>query len=261
MDSVPSDAYVVPWMRPYQPYPYYYFGEILVSSSIDTVMADALKLNMTFRISIWNGTTRVIPSTVYLGHDQNYLFIGGKFVGMYNNPANIFSSDEPNVLGIYFDVGNDGILKTPESGSRYYVSIGVPPHETSVSATYGDIIWAYEPTQSKRTIWWPAQNYLFPHGTSSTAFANGTARYDNSTGTVTILFARFLRRPGTEDFNAFQMRPGERWVMGFLFELWFEKSFDNRVDGWPYSIYPYLSDDSSWWPKLAIDLTNPPANM
>jgi len=259
IDSVPAGAYVVPWLHPSQSY-HSTFWEILDNSDIDTVMAGALKLNITFRINMWNDTTRVIPSTVYLGHDQNYLFIGGKFVGMYNNPW----PDESNVFGIYFDVANDGMLKTPESGSRYYLEIDTSvygPFGPSMSETYGDMIWAYEPDQFKRSIWWPAENYLFPHGTGGTTLANMTARYDNSTGTVNVLLARRLRTPGTENSNAFQMRPGERWTMGFLLELYFEKSFDNRVDGWPRNIYPYLSNDSSWWPKLVIDLTNPPANI
>lgn len=256
IDVVPTGAYVVPWMRPHP-----YFGQIPTTFDIDAVMADALKLNMTFRISMWNGTTRVIPSTVYLGHDSKHLFVGGRFAGMYSNPASLPNDTQPNLFSILFDVTNDGLLKTPEAGSGFGVNIDVP-EETLVLTQWDDMVWVYERYTYKHMMWMPAQNYLLPNAArAGSSVAAQTAEYDNSTGTVTILFARFLRTPGTEDFNALQMRSGERWVMGFLIELWYQKELDNRVDGWPKKTYGEWSDDSSWWPKLVIDLANPPPNM
>ncbi len=79
-----------------------------------------------------------------------------------------------------------------------------------------------------------------------------------------VLFSRFLSRPALSEIDALQMKFGERWVMGFLIELGYNTwygTYTDFVDGWPQKIYPYLSNDSSWWPKLVIDLTNPPANM
>ena len=84
IDTIPSDAYVVPWMQPnpsisvlktYQSNPY---GP--PPFNVDSVMANALKLNMTFNITVSSGP-RVIPSTVYLGHDEHYLYVGGEFRG------------------------------------------------------------------------------------------------------------------------------------------------------------------------------------
>jgi hypothetical protein len=257
IDPVPAGAYIVPWMRPNP-----WFGQIPATFNIDAVMAYALKLNMTFRINMWDGTTRVIPSTVYLGHDQNYLYIGGKFVSMYSNPASEPNGwTEPNVFSIYFDVANSGVLKTPEAGSSYAVTIDVP-QETLTAGGCSDMVWAYESTTYKHMVWMPAENYLGPiKGETIFSLAAQTAEYDNSTGTVTILFARYLNRPGMEDINALQMRPGERWVMGFLLELKYQKELDNRVDGWPKTTFGIWSNDSSWWPKMVIDLTNPPPSF
>lgn len=255
-DSVPSGAYVVPWMRPYP-----YFGQIPVKFDIDAVMAGALSLNMTFRISLWDGTTRVIPSTVYLGHDGSHMYIGGRFSGMYSNPASLPNDTQPNRFSILFDVANDGLLKTPEAGSSFGVNIEVP-EEVLVLTQWDDMVWVYERNTYKHMIWMPAYNYLIPDARRAGSSVTGqTAEYEDSTGTITILFSRLLRTPGTEDFNALQMRLGERWIMGFLLELGYQKELDNRVDGWPKKTYGEWSDDSSWWPKLVIDLTNPPANM
>jgi hypothetical protein len=255
VDKVPAGAYIVPWMQPYP-----YFGQIPDTFNIDAVMTNALKLNMTFRINMWDGTTHVIPSTVYLGHDSKYLYVGGRFVNMYSNPASQpYGDTQPNVFWIYFDVAGSGELKTPEAGSLYGVTIDVP-QETLVGGQWDDIVWVYESTQYKHMAWIPAYNYLLPNARrAGSSIVAQTAEYDNSTGTVTILFARLLRTPGTEDFNALQMRPGERWVMGFLLELEYQKELDNRVDGWPKKTYLEWSSNSSWWPKLVIDLTNPPA--
>jgi hypothetical protein len=257
IDKVPAGAYVVPWMQPYP-----YFGHIPETFNIDAIMAYALKLNMTFRISMWDGTTRVIPSTVYLGHDSKYLYVGGRFVNMHSNPTSEPNGwTEPNIFCIFFDVAGSGVLKTPEAGSSFGVTIDVP-QETLVAVMWDDMVWTYDPNTYKHMMWMPSQNYLLPNaGRAGSSIAAQMAEYDNSTGTVTILFARFLRTPGTEDFNALQMRPGERWVIGFLLELEYQKELDNRVDGWPKKTYGIWSNDSSWWPKLVIDLTNPPPTI
>ncbi len=88
--------------------------------------------------------------------------------------------------------------------------------------------------------------------------------YDNSTGTLTILLARKLSCPGNSEVNQLQMKLGERWVIGFLAQVGFITDlgqFQDYVDGWPSNIYPYESTDSSWWPKMVIDLTNPPTTI
>jgi hypothetical protein len=46
--------------------------------------------------------------------------------------------------------------------------------------------------------------------------------------------------------------------MGFLIELQYQKELDNRADGWPRKTYGEWSNDTSWWPKMTIDLTTPP---
>jgi hypothetical protein len=256
IDKIPDGTYIVPWMSP-EPW----FGQMPENFSIDVVMTDALKLYITFRIDMWDGTTRTIPSTVYLGHDKDFLYVGGKFVGMYSNPASVPGDTQPNVFDILFDVTNSGVLKSPESGSGLAVNIGVPK-DVPEGYSFADMTWQYEPHLYKRMIWLPADNYLGPPNFQQVfAFAAHAIEYDNSTGTVTMLFARFLSRSGTENINALQMRPGERWVMGFVLELWYQKERDNRFDGWPRNIYPYESNDSSWWPKMVIDLTNPPSTI
>jgi hypothetical protein len=263
-DPIPEGAYVAPWMRPnpsikelnlhaqqpYGPPPF----------DIDSVMANALKLNMTFNISIPGGT-RVISSTVYLGHDSEYLYVGGKFCGMGLNPASTPNCTVPHVFSVFFDVADDGVLKQPESGSSFEAYIT----ERWIGGwSYDDIIWVDYVGDYDRASWIPSGNYYTYYlGKPQTVFGieDGIKEYDNSTGTVTMLFSRRLFCAGNAEVNALQMRPGERWVMGFLIELSYVTNtgrFGDYVDGWPRNIYPYLSNDSSWWPKLCIDLTNQP---
>ena len=128
-----------------------------------------------------------------------------------------------------------------------------------------DYVWMDYDENDKRACWTFADDYyqIYQHrAMPAYAVDLGAAWYDNSTGTVTMIFSRSLRLPETSDSNALQMRPGERWVMGFVLELglatWYEV-WSDFVDGWPQKTYPYLSSNSSWWPKLAIDLSNQPA--
>jgi hypothetical protein len=269
VDAVPAGAYVVPWMSPnpsvkdleakwpQQPYGPPFFD-------IDSVMADALKLTMTLNISILGGS-RIVPSTVYLGHDSTDLYVGGKFVGMYGNPVTPSTPGpnnpiRPNIMDILFDVNNDGVLETPESGSRIgaFVYAG-----EAFAVEYVDKLWVYVPMYG-RASWILSNNYYseFLHKPQTVmAYDYYTGEYDNSTGTVTMIFSRLLNCPGNIEANTLQMRPGERWVMGFLSEMGLEtdiSSFGDYMDGWPRNDYPYLSGNCSWWPKLAIDLTNPP---
>lgn len=262
IDSVPSGAYVVPWMMPCTN-----ITQLSEGYDIDQVMAYAMKFDITFKIETTNGTG-IIPSTIYLGHDSEYLYVGGKFVGMGSNPATPpHGWTPPNVFSIFFDTANSGTLTTPESGSGVGVNIDVP-QETLVADSYEDIVWVYEPNIYKRMIWMPASNYLGPiKGQTVTGIRAQACTYDNSTGTITILLARFLRKPDMREINALQIRSGERWVMGFLLQLEYQTDFINQTtnwpinwaDGWPRNVYQKWSNDSSWWPKIVIDLTNPPS--
>jgi len=256
LDQIPDGAYVVPWMQPSASFEQLR-EETLVRGTFDTdvAMANALKINMTFRINMWDGTTRVIPSTVYLGHDSQYLYVGGKFVGMYSNPDSDANSSAPECFQVLFDVANKGVLQTPESGSMVGVTVRVPD-DTFWGWQYHDVVWVYEGNVYKRMIWMPADNYY--SGGFNDSLKDEACGYENYTGTITMLFSRFLRVDNAQ-VNALQMKPGERWVMGFLFELWYQKVLDNRVDGWPQKTFGAWSSNSSWWPKMVIDLTNPPS--
>jgi hypothetical protein len=264
-DQIPANAYVVPWMKPnpsieqlnlhaQQPY-----GPL--TFNIDSVMSNALKLNMTFSISLPE-STRVIPSTVYLGHDSDYLYVGGEFRGMGINPVSTANDTVPNVFSIYFDVADDGVLRQPESGSKFadYIT-----ENWRGGTSYNDAIWVDYAREYERASWVLSYYYYTYYlGKPQTVFSygDGTSEYDNSTGTVTMLFSRLLSCPGNAEVNALQMRSGERWLMGFVLELSFATNGltpQDYVDGWPKNTYPYLSNDSSWWPKMAIDLTNPPS--
>lgn len=270
-DTIPSDAYIIPWMKPNpsiaelgrhpqlpgEPPPF----------NIHFVMANALKFNITFRIEIPNddypyGTkTRVVPSTVYLGHDSDYLYIGGEFIGMYANPYKDPKGwIPPNYLQILFDVENDGVVNFPESGSR--LGVFVTSKHGAYMLGYHDMVWAYS-SSDKASFWYLADNYYWPNAQPAVALGNAIWEYDNSSGTLTILFSRFLRRPPTSEINALQMRHGERWVMGFLLQLGFAtwSEYGDYVDAWPQREYSYLSNNCSLWPKLCIDLTNPPTEF
>jgi hypothetical protein len=266
IDTIPPNAYIVPWMRPNPPIeelnrnPQLPYGP--PPFDIDDVMTDALKLNMTFRINIPNGT-RVVPSTVYLGHDLDHFYVGGKFSGMYTNPASTNERTVPNIFKIFFDVANDGVLKQPESGSD------LPAYITSKGAEvwfYHDLVWMDYVPEYRRASWILADSYYdlyFHKAQPDFAVGNMITEYDNSTGTLIILFSRFLWLPSISEVNALQIRTGERWAMGFLLELGYNTNSENGefVDGWPQKTYPYLTNDASWWPKLVIDLTNPPPDF
>jgi len=265
VDAIPDGAYIVPWMKPNPS-----IEELNMYSvdsppwDIDIVMANALKIEMTFRIEIPNGI-RIIPSTVYLGHDEDYLYIGGKFRGMYKNPVKYIDRYTNqkltlvNYFSIYFDVANDGILTFPESGSEIQVTLLEDAGwHTGKIWFYEDLFWGYSPV-SKREVWRYASHYYYSEPQPATALKNMAVQYDNSTGTLIIVFSRYLRRPELP-INALQMKRRERWVMGFLIEIGYdnwEGEWADFVDGWPKKIYPFLSNNSSWWPKLVIDLTNP----
>jgi len=263
-DPIPSGAYVVPWMRPspsIEELDKFMPGD--PPWDIDVVMANALRLNMTFRIAIPN-ETRVIRSTVYLGHDMDYLYVGGKFRGMYKNPTSTSDETRTNYFVILFDVANDGKLTFPESGSRFSVALlkDAGWHTGKVWSVH-DEIWDYS-SDVHREVFVFAEDRRMRVST----VGNSVTLYDNSTGTVIMLFSRHLRKDGFYTDNALQMRPGERWVMGFLLELGFSTHImigtdpmNDYVDGWPQKAYPYLNNDSSWWPKLVIDLANPPAEF
>ena len=260
IDAVPSDAFIVPWMRPspsieelkpqlpYSPPPF----------DIDAVMSDALKLNVTFTIETPNGT-RVVPSTIYMGYDLDYLYIGGKFVGMGINPFNTDEVTVPQFLQILLDVADDGVLTTPESGSILNAYVD---RERVSLFMYSDMLWAYE-SWCDRPIWAMSDIYYMEHDKPLPGFSIGdmNAAYDGSTGTLSLIWSKFLRLPVNAELNELQMRRGERWVMGFLVEMGYwgnTTAFQDYVDGWPKKAYPYLSNNCSWWPKLVIDLTNPP---
>jgi hypothetical protein len=260
LDTVPGDAYVVPWMRPNPSIdelnPQMPYGP--PTFDIESVMAGALKLNITFSLNL-----REINSTVYLGHDSDYLYIGGKFRGMYTNPASDENVTVPNFFEILFDVDHDGVLKNPESGSRFCVYID---RERVSLMIYHDMVWAFENDWDARFAWLMSSSYytLLGKQLPAVAMKDETGEYDNSTGTVTMLWSRYLNFTLLKNINALQMRPDERWVMGFLPELGYITNtghYQDYVDGWPRRIYPYLSNDSSWWPKLAIDLSNPPPSF
>jgi len=264
MDAVPSGAYLIPWMRPNPSIAELNQNPQMNSAptfDVDAVMAGALKLDMTFQIDTPGGK-RVVPSTVYLGHDTDHLYVGGKFVGMGLNPASDPPGPDPrrtvpNTFQILFDVYDSGVLRFPESGSRLdmYADFDGRVHMWISH----DVVWVYLP-EDGRSAWIMADNV--PGLKGEVSIRDMIAQYDNSTETLTMLFSRFLSMPNSLQGNALQMRSGECWVMGFLIELGFTTNtahFGDYVDGWPKKAYPYLSDDSSWWPKLAIDLSNPPS--
>jgi hypothetical protein len=272
IDAVPAGAYVVPWMSPNPsldtlskiPPP-------LLPWNLDSAMTGALRLDVTFRLSVSN-QTRVVPSTVYLGHDANYLYVGAEFSGMGPNPFSNPGIGCPNYFDIKLDVPDKGVLTFPEAGSFMEVCVSVPgpgppPNgwDTRLWWAYEDEVWQDYVPVVDRAAW----NFADEIGMTVNTIGNAAAEYDSTTGTLVILFSRHLNKPGYYA-NSLQMKPGERWVMGFNLELGFanpnngepgQPVYGDIVDGWPINTYPYWSNDCSWWPKLVIDLTKPPATF
>lgn len=278
IDKIPPDAYVIPWMRPSTSI------ETLrrlqrrdLPWDIDSTMTEALRLNITFTMTM-NNRTHAIPSTIYIGHDAEYLYIGGEFFGMGPNPnSRVDEGYVPSFFNLLFDTDNDGMLIFPESGSSANIIVlpyvvtyspGSKPSrwENMFSGGYDDLIWTDYDTNVQSGYWSHAQDYYNNMRTHWPEPATRTwaAQYDNFTGTLTVLYPRRLWQPNYPYTNRLQMRSGERWVMGFLIELGFYKlrlEDTYVVDGWPQKTYPYLNNDASWWPKLVIDLTNPPSGF
>ena len=263
IDDVPGDAYIVPWMRPnlsiaeLSLHPQYVGGP--VPFNIHSVMAGALTFNITFNIEIPNGEVRIVPSTIYLGHDLEYLYIGGEFIGMGLNPYKDPDTPSlilPNFLEILFDVANDGTLTFPESGSAISVCVF---QDGGWMCFYHDLLWCYSRSE-KSMAWGVDDGYCFPNAPPPRAIGQMTAAYDNSTGTLIAFFSRHLRWPKNADINALQIRPGERWVMRFLLRLGYATYtiYGMYDDTWPQKGYSNFSNDTSQWGKLCIDLTNPP---
>lgn len=269
IDPIPAGAYTVPWMKPNPS-----INALLsipfdqLPWNIDAVMAGALKLDMTFRIPV-PGQTRVVPSTVYLGHDAEHLYIGGNFSEMGSNPNSNAQAGYPDYFNLLFDVANDGVLTFPESGSEMSVDVSPPGAKPPPQGWNSPLVWWYQ-----ELVW---RDYIPAVHRAAWDFADATGmtvsclegmavEYDNSTGTLVIICSRHLWKAGYWTQNTLQMRSGERWVMGFLLELGLWNfaggvPYTDYVDGWPVNTYPYLSNDSSWWPKLVIDLTNPPPTI
>jgi hypothetical protein len=232
-------------------------------------MAGALKLDMTFTINVLN-QTRVIPSTVYLGHDADYLYVGGQFHNMYRNPTDNGSTTYPNVFGILFDVINKGQFTFPEAGSLVsdYLFPDASLQFNAASWTFEDLFWGT--VTGDQTPGWQLQiDFYWPKGEPAFAEKDMAAEYDNVTGTLTVLFSRYLCQPGNSLTNAFQMKPGERWVMGFMLMMGYTNenavfagpaSRGGFLATWPEG-YSFESNDSSSWPKLVIDLTKQPATF
>lgn len=259
-DPIPFGAYIIPWMKPYPSIDD--LQRISPSDTpwdVDVVMTGALKLDMTFNIAL-NNESRVIPSTLYLGHDTDYLYVGGEFRGMYKNPYSSPTWIVNNYFQIFFDVASDGVLTFPESGSRVTVALYENASwRTGKSWGYHDTVWHYV-KELKREAWIFGEDYYWPNAQPAFSIRDSDIDYDNSTGTLIAIFSRYLWRSGNADINALQMKRGERWVMSFLLELGYARSglYQDSVDGWPQKFFPYLTNDSSRWPKLVIDLSNPP---
>jgi hypothetical protein len=154
---------------------------------------------------------------------------------MGRNPASNSSEHpgwiEPNYLEIFFDVANDGVLAFPESGSGFGVNIDKETNwRTNMISSVEDMVWTNYKSVSKSARW----VFAIDVGMNVRTWGLADAQYDNSTGTLIFIFSRYLWKPGYYTSNALQMRPGERWVMGFLLELgyatWYSE-YSNFVDG------------------------------
>lgn len=268
IDSVPSGAYIIPWVKLE---PSFEIFKSMNSWDIDAVMSDALKLHVNFSIATPN-ETRTIQGIVYLGHDEDYLYVGGKFYGMGKNPASTVDLTLTNYFNLYLDVANNGVLNFPESGSE--VSVWVNPEaeqhndtdnwHTGLIWSYDDLVWSLSHARSEEYVWLSGEDYCQPNAQLAFALGDMDALYEASTETVIVLYSRHLWQSATSQINLLQMRQGERWTMGFLFELGYDNwsgEYSDFVDGWPQKIYPYLTNNTSWWPKLVIDLTNPPSGF
>jgi hypothetical protein len=270
IDKIPAGAYVVPWMEPNPS-----VGNLTIYSinsepwDIDTVMAGALTLNMTFTVNVLN-ETRIMPSTVYLGHDADYLYIGGQFHNMYTNPTDNGNTTYPNVFGILFDVMNNGQLTFPEAGSLFsdYLFENASLQFNDATWSFDDLLWWRIPWE-QAPKWCLQFDYYSNEAEPAFAEKDTAAEYDNVTGTLTVLFSRYLWCPGNSLTNAFQMKPGERWVVGFMLMTGYtdENALFTGSAGpggflatWPEA-YSFDSNDSSSWPKLVIDLTKQPATF
>jgi len=256
-DRIPSNAIVVPWMIP-NPSVETVFTYSINSQpwNIESVMAGSVKISASFAIKLVN-ETRNVSSTVYLGHDSTYLYVGADFHGIFLNPTAVNNTNAPpHIFAMLFDVDNEGNLTFPEAGTL--VDVGV---FENASLNHDQEVWSFDDL-----FWWNSQywsqgyEYYSPKAAPGHAVKAEAVEYDNVTGTLTIVYSRSLSDPSDSQINKFQMKSGERWVMSFMLMAGFADRYNlyqNMIVSWPQG-YSFQSADSSWWPKLAIDLGNPP---
>jgi len=108
-------------------------------------------------------------------------------------------------------------LNFPESGLRVSVTV----HNGTWQTTYWfhDEIWYYYDPPVDRECWVFDYEYYHPKGVPGFSIERCTAEYDDSSGTMTLLFSRHLRYSETAEINGLQMKSGECWVMGFNIEI------------------------------------------
>ncbi len=273
IDPLPQGAYVIPWLTTSPN-----IGAIDATPPtnqpwhIDLVMRGAMTFDVNFHIPLPNGT-RLVPSTVYVGHDQNFLYVGGIFRGIYSNPTSTSTVEYNERFNLLLDTDNDGILTNPESGSVLLANIGCSlyPSNCGLGADgwgasalaygYTDMAWNEHAPFIERSAWEFAGDICTAKGLTYISSVGGyTVEYNVWNGTLVVLFSRHLFVPGACN-NGLQMRLGERWVMSFLLELGYQNQtaiYQDLMDGWPMNVYPYLSNSTTSWPKLVVDLTNPP---
>lgn len=269
-DNVPSGAYVSPWMQPKSSLNA--LASMAQSSlpwNIGFVMQGSLRIDATFNVPLTNGT-RSIPATIYFGHDPSTLYVAGVLHCIYGNPTSSASVFYTDYFRVYFDSDNDGIVTQPESGSMDSFTEPcpfLPTHCNSTSwiypftAFYHDETWFDNALGSGNPGWGFPQDYC-QQPTSLVAWAS---EYFIPNGTWTFAFSRLLNVPDS-CLNSLQMRAGERWAIGFIMEVGYsngspiggQSPYQDFVGGWPRNTYPDLNQDASWWPKLVIDLANPP---
>jgi hypothetical protein len=266
IDPIPPGAYIVPWMTPNPSISTLSSIPLdLLPWNIDTVMTGALRLDMNFTIPLPN-QIQVVPSTIYLGHDAEYLYVGASFSGIGPDPFSTPQTGYYDYFDILFDVANKGVLTFPEAGSLVSVDASPPGAEPVPQGWASPLVYLYQELawqNSQQVLHIPTWDFADAYGMEALTVGSIAAEYDNSTGTLVVLFSRKLSGAAGYYKNSFEMSPGERWVMGFLLQLGFagENSLYNVYQSsWP-STYFWANNDSSWWPKLVIDLTKQPATF
>lgn len=231
--------------------------------------ATHLTVNFTFE----NGETH--PADIYLGHDNEALFVGAIVWHVGPNP---YSFPDgwwfPDALVLYFDTDNDGKLTTPEDAKSALIVIGIENNREMIKDAWV-LDWYWNDSRLSTAIHWfekrPSLSteayWVLDDDRSSIVniilkyLNNSIVGYNPLDGTQYFEFG-FELNPQDITQDGLHVKPGELKVIGLAIEYYRQRGFNDTTplgpeiyDDWPGDGYtPDVFANATKYAKIAIDL-------